>query len=89
MVTATHREEEIFPGVGRVVRLEEVPSGENDRFEVGVAFDLDALAFARRVCAGGDHALERAVETQLATACAQEPLQRLLQRPVQLELGGT
>jgi diguanylate cyclase (GGDEF)-like protein len=27
---------------GRVVRLEEVPSGENDRFEVGVAFDLDA-----------------------------------------------
>jgi len=27
---------------GRVVRLEEVPSGENERFEVGVAFDLDA-----------------------------------------------
>jgi diguanylate cyclase (GGDEF)-like protein len=27
---------------GRVVRLEEVPSGESDRFEVGVAFDLDA-----------------------------------------------
>jgi len=27
---------------GRVVRLEETPSGENDRFEVGVAFDLDA-----------------------------------------------
>jgi diguanylate cyclase (GGDEF)-like protein len=27
---------------GCVVRLEEVPSGENDRFEVGVAFDLDA-----------------------------------------------
>jgi len=27
---------------GRVVRLEEVPSGENDRFEVGVAFDLDS-----------------------------------------------
>lgn len=26
---------------GRVVRLEEVPSGEDDRFEVGVAFDLD------------------------------------------------
>ena len=26
---------------GRVVRLEEVPSGANDRFEVGVAFDLD------------------------------------------------
>ena len=27
---------------GRVVRLEEVPSGEGDRFEVGVAFDLGA-----------------------------------------------
>ncbi len=27
---------------GRVVRLEETPSGEHDRFEVGVAFDLDA-----------------------------------------------
>jgi diguanylate cyclase (GGDEF)-like protein len=27
---------------GRVVRLEEAPSGENDRFEVGVAFDLGA-----------------------------------------------
>lgn len=27
---------------GRVVRLEEVASGENDKFEVGVAFDLDA-----------------------------------------------
>ncbi len=27
---------------GRVVRLEEAPSGEQDRFEVGVAFDLDA-----------------------------------------------
>jgi diguanylate cyclase (GGDEF)-like protein len=27
---------------GRVVRLEEAPSGEHDRFEVGVAFDLDA-----------------------------------------------
>jgi diguanylate cyclase (GGDEF)-like protein len=27
---------------GRVVRLEETPSGDNDRFEVGVAFDLDA-----------------------------------------------
>jgi hypothetical protein len=27
---------------GRVVRLEEVPSGENDRFEIGIAFDLDA-----------------------------------------------
>ena len=27
---------------GRVVRLEEAPSGEADRFEVGVAFDLDA-----------------------------------------------
>lgn len=27
---------------GRVVRLEEAPSGENERFEVGVAFDLDA-----------------------------------------------
>jgi hypothetical protein len=27
---------------GRVVRLEEAPSGDNDRFEVGVAFDLDA-----------------------------------------------
>jgi diguanylate cyclase (GGDEF)-like protein len=27
---------------GRVVRLEEAPSGNNDRFEVGVAFDLDA-----------------------------------------------
>jgi diguanylate cyclase (GGDEF)-like protein len=26
---------------GRVVRLEEAPSGEADRFEVGVAFDLD------------------------------------------------
>jgi diguanylate cyclase (GGDEF)-like protein len=26
---------------GRVVRLEEVPSGDDDRFEVGVAFDLD------------------------------------------------
>jgi diguanylate cyclase (GGDEF)-like protein len=26
---------------GRVVRLEEVPSGENDRFEIGIAFDLD------------------------------------------------
>lgn len=26
---------------GRVVRLEEVPSGDNDRFEVGVAFDVD------------------------------------------------
>jgi diguanylate cyclase (GGDEF)-like protein len=26
---------------GRVVRLEEAPSGESDRFEVGVAFDLD------------------------------------------------
>jgi len=26
---------------GAVVRLEEVPSGENDRFEVGVAFDLE------------------------------------------------
>jgi diguanylate cyclase (GGDEF)-like protein len=27
---------------GRVVRLEEVPSGENDRFEIGIAFDLEA-----------------------------------------------
>jgi diguanylate cyclase (GGDEF)-like protein len=27
---------------GRVVRLEEAPSGESERFEVGVAFDLDA-----------------------------------------------
>ena len=27
---------------GRVVRLEEAPSGENERFEVGIAFDLDA-----------------------------------------------
>jgi diguanylate cyclase (GGDEF)-like protein len=27
---------------GGVVRLEEVPSGENDRFEIGIAFDLDA-----------------------------------------------
>ncbi len=27
---------------GRVVRLEETPSGEHDRFEVGVVFDLDA-----------------------------------------------
>jgi hypothetical protein len=27
---------------GRVVRLEEVASGDNDKFEVGVAFDLDA-----------------------------------------------
>ena len=27
---------------GRVVRLEEVPSGDNDRFEIGIAFDLDA-----------------------------------------------
>ena len=27
---------------GRVVRLEEVPSGENDRFEIGIAFELDA-----------------------------------------------
>jgi diguanylate cyclase (GGDEF)-like protein len=27
---------------GDVVRLEEVPSGENDRFEVGIAFDLDS-----------------------------------------------
>jgi diguanylate cyclase (GGDEF)-like protein len=27
---------------GCVVRLEEVPSGEDDRFEVGVAFDLDS-----------------------------------------------
>ena len=26
---------------GRVVRLEEAPSGESDRFEVGIAFDLD------------------------------------------------
>ena len=27
---------------GRVVRLEEAPSGEADRFEIGVAFDLDS-----------------------------------------------
>jgi diguanylate cyclase (GGDEF)-like protein len=27
---------------GRVVRLEEVPSGDDDRFEVGVAFDVSA-----------------------------------------------
>jgi diguanylate cyclase (GGDEF)-like protein len=27
---------------GRVVRLEEAPSGEDDRFEIGVAFDLDS-----------------------------------------------
>jgi diguanylate cyclase (GGDEF)-like protein len=27
---------------GRVVRLEEAPSGEGERFEVGIAFDLDA-----------------------------------------------
>jgi len=26
---------------GRVVRLEEVPSGERDRFEIGIAFDVD------------------------------------------------
>jgi diguanylate cyclase (GGDEF)-like protein len=26
---------------GRVVRLEEAPSGDSDRFEVGIAFDLD------------------------------------------------
>lgn len=26
---------------GRVVRLEEIPSGERDRFEIGIAFDLE------------------------------------------------
>jgi hypothetical protein len=27
---------------GRVVRLEELPAGQADRYEIGVAFDLDS-----------------------------------------------
>lgn len=34
---------------GRVVRLEEAPSGEGERFDVGVAFDLDAGAGEREL----------------------------------------
>jgi hypothetical protein len=41
---------------GRVVRLEETPSGEVDRFEVGVALDLDAGSGERELFEFLEHA---------------------------------